>query len=503
MAYLAGILRYKLFNVDQIISRTLAYFAIIIALSIIYSLFFMGLKNWVFNDQVLSMELFLLFLILLNIAFHPMLLRIDHLIKKMFFKDPSISPKSMHQFSNKISATLHLPDLIGTLLNPFPRAMNIRSTAIMTLEKKRSRLFPEHLRFGNAPWPKSQLVKFFKADCVEYFSTYQPINDTELDAELKEIQRNGFSLVLPLRGSHCLSALLFIGPKNNGNFFNEQEIHLLASFANQAAIALENAVHHESLIESKTQLEKMFDQKVQSEKMAAIGEMTSILAHELKNPLGIIHSSAQYLSEGKQSKTVTREMLDYIKTEVEHLNLSINSILKLAKQKTPEFEKVNLVPRIHLLIDQWKRSGDHRADVEIQMDISQPLPSIYADFRQLSQVLLNLIRNSEEMMDTGGQIVLEIKQDTDFIQFQVIDNGPGIVEKNLDKVFENFFTTKQQGLGLGLAVCKQIVHAHNGSISLKNRSQSSSGGTIACIRLPIKPLAIVDKHPLQKAILPA
>ncbi|MCP4720001.1 MAG: hypothetical protein GY860_11140 [Desulfobacteraceae bacterium] len=448
------------------------------------------------------MELFLIFLILLNIVFHPLLLRLDLLIKKLFFKHQSISAKIMHQFSNMISATLHLPNLIHTVIEKLPQAINIRSAAIMTLEKKRSRLFPEHLRFGTAPWPKSRIVKLFKNESVEYFSTYQIVNDIELEKELKEIQKTGFSLILPLRGSQSLSALLFIGPKESGEFFNEQDIHLLASFSNQAAIALENALRHETLIESKKQLEKMFDQKVQSEKMAAIGEMTSILAHELKNPLGIIHSSAQYLSEGKQSKKVTREMLHYIKTEVEHLNLSINSILKLAKQKAPKFERVDLLTQIHLLMDQWQRSCDHRAEVKTDVIITEPLPPIYADFSQLSQVLLNLVRNSEEMMDNGGQIKVEVKPNNDFVQIKVIDNGPGIPDDNLDKVFQNFFTTKKQGLGLGLAVCKQIVHAHNGSISLKNRP-NDQGGTIACIKLPIKPLVTIDRHYLQEAIIPA
>lgn len=497
MAYFTGILRYRLLNVDQIISRTLAYFAIIICLAIIYSLLLAGLKKWFLGEQVLSKELFLVFLILVNIIFHPMILKLDHLIKKIFFKHQSISAKTMHQFSNMISTTLHLSDLTRMVIEDLPRAINIRSAAIMTLEKKRSRLFPEHLRFGTSPWPKSRLVKLFKDKSVEYFSTYQVISDSELEKELKEIQKSGFSLILPLRGSQPLSALLFIGPKNSGRPFNEEDIHLLASFTNQVAIALENAIHYESLIESKKQLEDMFDQKVQSEKMAAIGEMTSILAHELKNPLGIIHSSAQYLLDGKQSKKVTQEMLHYIKSEVDHLNLSINSILKLARQKTPEFKKTDLKTQIHLLMDQWQRSDNHRRDIKINITILEPLPSIYTDFKQLSQVLLNLIQNSEEMMDKEGQISLKVKQDNDFIQIQVIDNGPGIPDNNLDKVFNNFFTTKKQGLGLGLAVCKQIINAHNGEISLKNNGQN---GTIACIRLPIIPLVTIDRPYLQEAI---
>lgn len=503
MAYLVGILRYRLLNVDQIISRTLSYFTIIVFLAIIYSLFLAGLKKWIFGEQVLSTELFLIFLIFINIIFHPVVLKLDHLIKKIFFKHQSISVKIMHAFSNMISAKLYLPDLTRMVIDELPRAINIRSAAIMTLEKKRSRLFPEHLRFGTSPWPKSQLVTLFEDNSVEYFSTYQVISDSKLEKELREIQKSGFPLVLPLKGSQSLSALLFIGPKNSGGLFNEKDIHLLANFANQAAIALENAIHHESLIESKKQLENMFDQKVQSEKMAAIGEMTSVLAHELKNPLGIIHSSAQYLSDGKQSKKVTQEMLHYIKSEVKHLNLSINSILKLARQKAPEFEKTDLLNQIHLLMNQWQRSDNHRTDVEINIDILEPLPHIYADFKQLSQVLLNLIRNSEEMMDKGGQITVKVKQDNDFIQIKIADNGPGIPDDNLDKVFQNFFTTKKQGLGLGLAVCKQIINGHNGEISLKNNSQSGQNGTIACIRLPIKPLATIDRPYLQESIIPA
>ncbi|MDA3916905.1 MAG: ATP-binding protein [Deltaproteobacteria bacterium] len=503
MAYFAGIIQYKLFDVDQIISRAIAYFATIMGLSIIYSLFFTVLQKWFFGEHVLSKELFLLFLILVNVVFHPVILRLDRLIRKSFFKHESIAIKTMHQLSNMISATLYLPDLIRMVIEDLPRAIDIKSTAVMILEKKRSRLFPENIRFGTTPWPKSRLITLFKDKSVEYFSTDLVTDDIKLKEELKEIQKTEFSLVIPLRGSQSLSAVLFIGPKNSGGHFHEEDIHLLASFANQAAIALENAIAHEALIESKKQLETIFNQNVQSEKMAAIGEMTSILAHELKNPLGIIHSSAQYLSEGKQSKAVTQEMLHYITNEVDHLNLSINSILKLAKQKAPDFLKVDLSKQIHQLIDQWQLSKDHRPAVQININIFEPLPSIYADFRQLSQVLLNLVRNGEEMMDAGGKIILEIKQDNDFVQIQVIDDGPGIPDENLDKVFQNFFTTKNQGLGLGLAVCRQIINAHNGKISIRNRTQGGENGTVTCIRLPVKPLATIDKPDFEKILIPA
>lgn len=495
LAYLLAILKYRLFNVDQIISRTMAYFTVIIGLSVIYSLFLAVLKKWFFGEQVLSKELFLLFLIFVNILFHPLILRLDRLIRKFFFREQSISAKLMHRFSNRISATLNLKDLVHLVVNELPPAIHLQSAAIMTLEESRSRLFPDHLRFGTTPWLDSRIVHRFNTGNADFFSSRQDTDDPILSDELKEIRQNKFSLVLPLKGSHGLSALLFLGDKQSGRPFNEEDIHLLASFANQAGTALENAIHHETLAKSKKQLEEMFDQKVRSEKMAAIGEMTSLLAHELKNPLGIIHSSAQYLAEKEQPKEITKEMLHYILSEVDHLNLSINSILKLARQKTPEFIKIDFKQQTERLVEQWLRSKTHKPFVEIFLDVA-PLPEVYADFSQISQVLLNLIRNSEEMMPHQGSIRIHVTHRENTIHIQVHDNGPGIPEDHLDKVFNNFFTTKETGLGLGLAASRQIIQAHNGTIGIDNHPD---GGAIATVCIPAAPLATVREPKLQQA----
>lgn len=499
LAYLAAILRYQLFNVDRILSRTMAYFTIFIALSIIYSLFLTILKRWFLGEQILSKELFLLFLIFVNILFHPLVLKLDNMIRRLFFRDQTISVKVMHDFSNQISGALHLPDLVRIVVKDLPRAIHLRATAIMTFEKQKSRLFPESLRFGKRPWIDSSLVRQFSNGQARYFSTLQSPEDPQLKNELHEIQKTGFSLVLPLMGSAAVSALLFLGPKKSGSLFNEKDIHLLVSFANQAGTALENAIQHESLAKSKQQLEEMFDKKVHAQKMAAIGEMTSMLAHELKNPLGIIHSCAQYLESQEHPRHITQEMLHYILSEAEHLNLSINSILKMARQKPPEFEEIDIEQQLHQLIDQWQRSQAHKPFVEIDRDIEK-IPRVFCDFKQISQVVLNLIQNSEDLMDTEGKISISATHTEADIVVRIADNGPGIPEKNLDRVFKNFFTTKSEGLGLGLAASRQIIEAHNGSISLDNRPE---GGAVAVFRLPIKPLATIRSPKLEPGFQPA
>lgn len=503
LAYYAGILKYKLFKVDQIISKTIAYMAIITVLSILYSLFFAALKKWVFGDAVLSKELFLIFLILVNIVFHPVILKLDRLIHRLFFKDNRIPIKKMHRLSDTISSTLDLSEIIRIIIRVLPRSINIQSAGLLLIGEDKVQVYPDELKVGLNVNSQNQLLEEFKHSSANHIDVFQTFQDPEFETEIRSIEKNNLVLMLPMRASEGLTGIVFIGPKNNDGLFDEADILMLSSFANQTAIAIENAKRHEILIKNKKQLEQLFNEKIQSEKMAAIGEMTSILAHELKNPLGIIHSSAQYLSKGKQSKNVTHEMLDYILKEVDHINLSINSILHLARQKPPELSKVDIEKEVRRLIAQWERSQDHCHHVNISIDLPFPVSFVYADFRQLAQVLLNLIRNSEEMMTDGGQISICLEQDGNHTIISVMDNGPGIPDEIQDQVFDNFFTTKKQGLGLGLAACRQIIRAHGGNIDLTNRIEPVQTGAVARIRLPIKPLANLDASNIIYVTSPA
>jgi len=495
-----AIIRYNLMDVDQLISKSLTYIILILSMILLYSGFIVFFKQWLWGKGLLSQEVSIIFILFIALVFNPLKTRLQSRIDRIFLKDPLNYGLLLLDFSNRIVKSIKFFSLVELLTKNFSEEFRIQKSVLLISDNKNIRVYPEEPYIVNHTGRQRLLIDALRGR-TKYLCAYDmDHSDPEQVDLIKLMDKMQCPIVYGIEISENFFGVLLLGNKENGKTYSRMEIQLFTTLVNNVSIAMENSLMYESISESKKQLEKMFDQKVQSEKMAAIGEMTSILAHELKNPLGIIHSSAQYLLEGKQSKTVTQEMLHYIKTEVEHLNLSINSILKLAKQKAPDFLKVDLSKQIQKLTDQWLQSEDHRTDVQININIFEPLPLIYADFRQLSQVLLNLIRNSEEMMDTGGKIILDVIQENDFINIQVIDNGPGIPVQNLDKVFQNFFTTKKQGLGLGLVVCRQIINAHNGFISLTNRPQS---GTIACIRLPIKPLATIDRPNHQEAVIPA
>jgi signal transduction histidine kinase len=356
----------------------------------------------------------------------------------------------------------------------------------MLLYDKHSRLYPDHLRFGLTPWPDSVLVETLQNMSIVCLQTDDSGESQQLSEELSEVSKAGYSLAFPMRTASGLSGIMYIGSRKDHRLFAKDDILLISSLANQAAIALENARRHESLLSSNKQIEELFGQRVQQEKMAIVGEMTATVAHELKNPLGIIHSSAQYLVARKRSEVEQQEMLNYIIDEVEHLNSSIENLLGLAKQKPPRFEAVNLESELPTLIQRWQQSSDHHRGVDITLRMNKHIPLLYADTHQLNQVLLNLIRNSEEMLEAGGTIAITVENHTDQIIIKVRDNGPGIGDQHMDKIFSNFFTTKEYGLGLGLVVCRQIITAHHGTIELNN---VKSGGAEAKITLPLKPLS--------------
>ncbi len=486
IAYLYSVVRYRLFDADKLLSRFISYAILAGMVLIFYSVFLVAIKRWLFGSGMLSEELFFVFLVASVLAFYPIQRRMELLVRRVFFRYRPVPAEVMHQFSDKITGTLFLSDIIGAIIDRLPQEINVDHTALMLLGEKHSRLFPEDLRFGSSPWPSSELVSSFRRGEVKYIQTDKLPADRALRKELREIRRAGFSLVFPMRTATGIKGLLFIGFRKDGRRFSAEDVHLIGAVANQAAIAVENATRYESLLQSKQQLEKMFNERVQQEKMALVGEMTSMVAHELKNPLGIIHSSAQYLADGERPPEVQKEMLRYVVDEVKHLNASIESLLGMARQPPPKFDQVDLAESLPEFIESWVQSSDHNPRVTITCDVDQYLEPMYADLRQLRQVLFNLIRNSEEMMPEGGEIALKAETRGEKMLITVKDNGPGIKEEDKAHLFSSFFTTKKGGLGLGLVVCNQIIKAHNGTLELDNHPE---GGAIATIELPLKPLA--------------
>jgi len=221
-----------------------------------------------------------------------------------------------------------------------------------------------------------------------------------------------------------------------------------------------------------------------TEKMAALGQLVSGVAHEVNNPLSAIIGFTDLLLESPELPESAREELDLILQEAERTRVIVQNMLRFAREVPPQREpvEVNLIIRQTLTLRSY---GLANRDVEIVERLAENLPVVVADPHQLQQVFLNLLNNSFDAIETisrPGRIEVETRAQSEYVEIYFRDNGPGI--SNPDRIFEPFFTTKPvgKGTGLGLSICYGIVNAHMGEILCQNNAGGE--GCTFLIRLP-------------------
>lgn len=218
------------------------------------------------------------------------------------------------------------------------------------------------------------------------------------------------------------------------------------------------------LRQSLTELDAAQHRLVQSERLAAIGQLASAVGHELRNPLGVLSNIFYLLGQrlGREDPWVDRQLTTG-EREVAAATLIVSDLLEYSKPRQPVFEPVDL----SALVDEVLSVAPPPAGVEVGRRLPPGLPAVRADRQQLRQVLLNLVSNAYDSMPEGGLLVIEADGDGDTVRFTVSDTGGGIADDVLPRLFEPFFTTKAKGIGLGLSVAHRIVEAHGGSLEAK------------------------------------
>ncbi len=251
-----------------------------------------------------------------------------------------------------------------------------------------------------------------------------------------------------------------------------------------------------------SEIRQMEDQVRQAEKMAAIGEMAAVVAHEFRNPLTAIAGSAEILHHSLPESSANRRLLQIIDRECTRLEKSISEFLRFSKPANPKKEWVQLSSVIREVIQilQHSKVWSDRFATEIEIPANM---DCWADRQQMVQVMQNLLGNSCQAMGRKGDSItikaeeLVGEDGQGLTRITVSDNGPGIPEELLDKIFNPFFTTREQGTGLGLAIVHQIVSSHHGTISVS--SSPDGQGTTFEINLPCpesgREFRETDDHP--------
>lgn len=239
----------------------------------------------------------------------------------------------------------------------------------------------------------------------------------------------------------------------------------------------------EELVEERTrELQESQELLVRSERLAAIGQAATMVGHDLRNPLQAIENGVFYLNSELSNYQISEKMKETIcaiSESVEYADNIVNNLQSFTKEKKPMLAKIDvneILKDVTLLV----KKPD---SVELIIE-AEDLPKIEVDTEMVKQVFVNLTNNGiQAMKEKGGLLSISTRDANGFIEVIFKDTGVGISEENLAKIFTPFFTTKAQGMGVGLAICKRIIEQHNGSIKVESKLGEGSRFTVS---LPIK-----------------
>src|SRR5512140_1384232 len=298
---------------------------------------------------------------------------------------------------------------------------------------------------------------------------------------------NRTTLALPLLARDQALGVAVILDQKRARSFTAAEIDRALAVAGQLALAVLSARLYEDLRRSYAELARTQKELIDRERLAALGELSASIAHEVRNPLGVIFNSVGSLRRILRPQGDAALLLDIVGEEADRLNHMVGDLLDYSRPVQPDLEPVPLRPLIEEALRSARQQiGPAAATVRATVAVAEVAATVRADARLLRQALINLFLNSYQAMPHGG--ALHVRTGPSELegrlaaQIVVSDTGPGIRQEVAARVFQPFFTTKATGTGLGLAVVRRIIEGHGGSISVV----PSDGGAEFLVELPLE-----------------
>lgn len=442
------------------------------------------------------LALVLLLTVLFAFAFKPLDQAFSRFFSHTVYKKKTYSQMTLMNLAEELALTLDLQELANSMVNTFGELLHLKTVSLIVPNKVRED-FEIVSAYG---WniSESRKVRLGK-DSVLIKALYsggphvmvrdravKQFSWQDANALSKDLDTVRASWIIPLfvRGAEFTGAICF-SAHNADTIFDEGDFQFFRQFGNQAAKALRNAL---SVLELRTVNEELQDvqaQLLQATKLTAIEQLATGIAHEIHNPLTIISGKAQVLLLQKDRSQMDDRVEEVLKTIVKQTKRAADITRKLLMFSQGSGAPKEML-RLDRILDDTLSLVSYQTSlegIEITRQIGVPLPSFYANVHEMREIFLNLILNAVQSVGSQGKIHCEInaKPQDQLIEISISDTGSGIPADVLQKVFNPFFTTRPDSVGLGLFLTKQIVHRYSGSISAQSRL---SEGSLFVIRFP-------------------
>jgi signal transduction histidine kinase len=478
-----SIVKYRLLDLHEIIGRGI----VLVTLASITGGIYGALVLWIGNKPGLAIFNTFIASLLILLLYEPIKLKVQDQANRIFLRESYNLQNILNTLSRKMARVLTIDELFKLIISTIKEFPRVTHASVYVLDERED-LFKlveaigEHRERIPKVLETKVLTEYIKEkrgalileELERELRTYEGETGKSVKSVCELLRKMETQVCIPLmcRQDKVLG-LWNLKDAGSEEAYSSQEIALLMTVANQAAIIIENY--------------KIYETMKRKDRLAALGEMATGLAHEIRNPLGAIKGAAQYL-QIEPSLEERKEFLSIILEEVDRLNQVVSQFLDYARpfKKNISLCEINkILEKTYALV---KAEGIPE-QVKITLDFEENLPLIHADAEQLRQVFLNLFLNAIQAMPEGGSLVVStaLESNSDktgtYLSIKFTDTGIGIPADHIDKLFNPFFTTKKEGTGLGLAICHRIIEGHNGTIEVS--SQIGKGSQFV-VKLPVQ-----------------